>query len=276
MRKIKYTLIVSDFDGTLVKKDGTISQHTRECIRQYIADGGVFAISTGRMPMGILQRVKELGLTGVVCCGQGSAIVDIATNEVILEGNIPNQIAVQICEKMEQMGLHIHVYTLWDYYSNMDDEYLKMYESIVGADAIIVQDKLMSQFVKEQGFCPGKVLAMLPPNDNERVRLLLQNENFAGCDVTRSSASLIEVSNASYSKGTSIEFLAEKYHIPVDKTIAIGDQINDLSMIQRAGLGVAVKNADAYLKEHAVTCPYTNEEDAVAWVIENYGYEEEV
>ena len=275
MRKINYALIVSDFDGTLVKADGTISDRTQNIIRRYVDDGGIFAISTGRMPAGILPRVKELGLKGLVCCGQGSAIVDIESNEVLLEGNIPNEIAVKICEKMEEMGLHIHVYSLWDYYSNMDDDALKMYERIVKAKAVLVQDKPMSQFVKETGMNPCKVLAMVAPEDNEKVLVALEKEAFPDCDVTRSSVYLVEVSNAKYSKGTSVEFLSQKYNIPMEKTIAVGDQVNDLSMIAMAGLGIAVQNADVYLKARALVCDYTNEEDALAHIIEKYGYLEE-
>ena len=275
MRKINYALIVSDFDGTLVKADGTISDRTQNIIRRYVDDGGIFAISTGRMPAGILPRVKELGLKGVVCCGQGSAIVDIESNEVLLEGNIPNEIAVKICEKMEEMGLHIHVYSLWDYYSNMDDDALKMYEGIVKSKAILVQDKPMSQFVKETGMNPCKVLAMVAPEDNEKVLVALEKEAFPDCDVTRSSVYLVEVSNAKYSKGTSVEFLSQKYNIPMEKTIAVGDQVNDLSMIEIAGLGIAVQNADENLKARALVCEYTNEEDALAHIIEKYGYLEE-
>lgn len=275
MRKINYALIVSDFDGTLVKADGTISDRTQNIIRRYVDDGGIFAISTGRMPAGILPRVKELGLKGVVCCGQGSAIVDIESNEVLLEGNIPNEIAVAICEKMEEMGLHIHVYSLWDYYSNMDDDALKMYERIVKAKAVLVQDKPISQFVKETGMNPCKVLAMVAPEDNERVLVTLEKEAFPDCDVTRSNVYLVEVSNAKYSKGTSVEFLSQKYNIPMEKTIAVGDQVNDLSMIEMAGLGIAVQNADENLKARALVCDYTNEEDALAHIIEKYGYLEE-
>ena len=275
MRKINYALIVSDFDGTLVKADGTISDRTQNIIRRYVDDGGIFAISTGRMPAGILPRVKELGLKGVVCCGQGSAIVDIESNKVLLEGNIPNEIAVKICEKMEEMGLHIHVYSLWDYYSNMDDDALKMYERIVKAKAVLVQDKPMSQFVKETGMNPCKVLAMVAPEDNEKVLVALEKEAFSDCDVTRSSVYLVEVSNAKYSKGTSVEFLSQKYNIPMEKTIAVGDQVNDLSMIEIAGLGIAVQNADENLKARALVCDYTNEQDALAYIIEKYGYLEE-
>ena len=173
MRKINYPLIISDFDGTLVRKDGKVSDKSKAIIRQYIQDGGKFAISTGRMPEAIISRAKELGLTGVVCCGQGAAIVDIETKKVLYEGTICNEVAVAICQKMEEMGLHIHVYDLWEYYSNVDDDALKMYENIVKAKAKLITDKPISIFVKESGMQPFKILAMVAPEDNERVRLTL-------------------------------------------------------------------------------------------------------
>ena len=274
MQKIEYQLIISDFDGTLVKADGTVSQETKQTIRQYIEDGGKFAISTGRMPKAIISRARELGLKGVVCCSQGAVIVDIETEEVLLEGRVPNETAIKICEKMESLGLHIHVYDLWEYYSNMDDEPLKMYESIIKQKAKLVLDKPMSTFLRETKISPFKVLAMVAPKDNARVLAALENEAFESCYTTRSSVYLVEVGNLNYSKGTSVEFLANLYDIPIDKTIAIGDQLNDLSMIELAGLGIAVKNADEELKKQAFTFEYTNEEDAVAKIIKRYGYKE--
>ena len=272
MLKIDYALIVTDFDGTLARSDGMVSEKTKAAIRRYVADGGRFAISTGRMPAAIISRAKELGLVGAVCCAQGSVIVDIQSEKILLEGRIPNDVAVTICEAMQARGLHIHVYDLWQYYSNMDDEYLAYYEGVVKDKAVLVTDRPMSQFVKESGMCPFKILAMVDPQENERIRLDLEKENFVGCDVTRSSALLVEVGNAAFSKGTSVQFLAKQYGVDMQKTIAIGDQINDLSMIQTAALGFAVKNADETLKAHAITLDKTNDEDAVASVIERYGY----
>ena len=65
MQKINYPIIVSDFDGTLVNDDGTISIENKNAIEKYTKDGGVFAISTGRLHYGILSRAKELGLKEV-------------------------------------------------------------------------------------------------------------------------------------------------------------------------------------------------------------------
>ena len=83
---------------------------------------------------------------------------------------------------------------------------------------------------------------------------------------------MVEVVNANYSKGTAVEFLAKHFGVSINKTVAIGDQLNDLPMIEKAGLGIAVKNADQGLKDKAeVVAPLTNEEGAVAWAIEEFG-----
>ena len=272
MQKKEYGLIVSDFDGTLVNHDGTISPKNKQAIADYMKAGGAFAISTGRMPDGILPRAKELGLKGLVSCCQGSIIADIDTNEFVFEGKIPYETTLAIVEKMERMGLHIHVYEAWDYYCNMDDDALKLYERIVKSKATLVLDKPLSQFVREKGLDSYKILAMVHAKDNERVMQELIAENFEGCMVTRSNEYLVEVVNANYSKGTAVEFLAKHFGVSINKTVAIGDQLNDLPMIEKAGLGIAVKNADQGLKDKAeVVAPLTNEEGAVAWAIEEFG-----
>lgn len=276
MPKINYGMIISDFDGTLVNNDGTVSQRNKQAISEYIEYGGIFVISTGRLPAGIVSQAKTLGLKGVVSCCQGSVIVDIQSEEVFLKGSIPNAVAVTVCEKMEEMGLHIHVYDLWTYYCNMDDEPLKWYENMVKHKAELVTDKPMSAFLKEKGFDVCKILAMVAPNDNDRVRAELEKMHFAGCSVTKSSEYLVEVLNENYSKGTAVEFLANRYQIPIEKVVCVGDQSNDITMIKKAGVGVAVKNASDSLKEVAdYVCEYTNEENAIAKLIEKFGYTEE-
>lgn len=276
MQKINYPLIVSDFDGTLVKRDGTISEKNRKAIEKFVAAGGKFAISTGRMPAGILNRARELGLKGMVCCCQGAIILDIESGNVISEGRIPHEITLKACEKMEEMDLHIHVYDLWEYYTNMEDKHLAYYENSVRAKAQRILDRPISQFVKETGLCSYKILAMMEPEDNARIRAELSKHTFEGCEITKSANYLVEIINGKYSKGTAVETLANYYNILLEKTVGIGDQTNDLPMICTAGLGVAVKNADDELKAKAdYICDLTHEEDAVAYVIEKFGFTEE-
>ena len=275
MRGINYPLIVSDFDGTLVKKDGTISEENRRAIDEYIACGGKFAISTGRMTSGILHRARELGLKGLISCCQGAIIVDIESGETIMEGRLSVESTVAACKKMEEMGLHIQIYDSWEYYANMDDEGLKSYERGVGKKGNLVLDIPISQFAEERNFRSYKVLAMVKPEDGEKIAQILAAERFAGCTTTRSSRTLVEVVNEQYSKGTAVKFIAEHYGIPLDKTIAVGDQQNDISMVETAGLGIAVQNADERLKAVAnYVTEATFNENAIAEIIYKFGFRE--
>ena len=273
MRKINYPLIVSDFDGTLVNADGTISEKNKKAIGEYVEAGGVFALSTGRLPAGILSRAKELGLKGKVCCCQGAIIVDIETKEVLMEGRLSIESTVAACKKMEQLDLHIHAYDLWDFYVNKDDEALRIYKHLVKTTPTLILDKPLSQYLEENNLPMYKLVVMVEPEDNERVLRILESEGFDGCEVTKSASYLVEVVNSKYSKGTAVEFLANYYGISLDKVIAVGDQLNDVSMIEKAGLGIAVKNAEDALKEKAdYICKYTNEEGAIAEIIEKFGF----
>ncbi|MBQ4268896.1 MAG: HAD family hydrolase [Clostridia bacterium] len=273
MQKINYGLIVSDFDGTLVNSDGTIGEYSKNAIAKYREAGGKFAISTGRLPNAIIDRAKELGLKGAVSCCQGSAIVDIETREVLFSGRIPNSVAVKACRKMEEMGLHIHVYDLWDFYCNKDDEPLKYYEFHTGTKANLVLDEPLWKFVERAGFDVFKILIMVDASDAERVMEELKREKYEGCVMTKSGDVLVELINANNSKGTAVKFLSKYYGVPLEKTLGVGDQLNDVYMVKTAGLGVAVKNADERLKAVAdYVCEYTNEEGAVGKLIEKFGF----
>ena len=273
MRRINYPLIVSDFDGTLVNNDGTISERNKKAITEYVEAGGAFDVSTGRLPGGILPRVRELGLTGKVCCCNGAIVIDTEHNEVLMEDRLSLEATLSACKKMEELGLHIHAYDMWDFYVNMDDDILSLYKKMVKTTPTLVLDKPLSQFLEENNIRVYKLVAMVDPERNAEILSELSKANFDGCAVTKSASYLVEVINKNYSKGTAIEFLAKHYGIPIDKVIAVGDQLNDTEMIEKAGFGVAVKNAEAPLKEKAdYVSEYTNEESAIADIIEKFGF----
>ena len=275
MPKINYGLIVSDFDGTLVRGDGTVSEENKRAIAQYQKDGGSFAISTGRLHYGILDRAKELGLKGLVSCCQGAIIIDIESGKPVQDNMLSHETTLAICRKMEELKLHYHVYEQENYYCNQDDDALKWYENAVRKTAVRITKEPLSEYVRKNKMRSYKILAMVRPEDNAKTMQELQKQAFDGCLITKSADVLVEVINAKYSKGTAVEFLANYYGVPLEKTIGVGDQWNDIPMIEKAGLGIAVQNADVKLKEKAVVCEYTNEENAIAKIIEKYGYTED-
>lgn len=269
----KYKLIVSDLDGTLAHESGLPSTDTVKAIDKHIAAGGNFAICTGRMPSGIIWLARDMGLKGVVSCGQGSFIGDIESGEVLSEICIPNPQAIAVCKFFESFNLHIHLYFGYDYYSNMDDDLLKGYEEKTRSKAVVLQNERCSQFLLRTGKTPNKILMMVDPATKDEYLEKAKQQRFAGCTVTSSAEHLIEIINENCSKGTALRYIAKHYGVNLEDVIGIGDQLNDIPLLSTAGLGIAVANAHQGLKEAAdMVWEHTNEEDAVKEIIQAYGY----
>ena len=158
-------------------------------------------------------------------------------------------------------------------YTNIpkDNEYLRIYERIVGIDSTYVDGKL-SDFVTEKWLFCQKVAIMVMPSEQAELYAKLCNKLGSKYDVTCSARELIEVSPLTDNKGEALKYLANRYNIPLDKTVAAGDNLNDLPMIKAAGIGVAVGNAVDGLKAEADFVSVTNNEGAIAQIIEKFGY----
>lgn len=273
VRKINYKMIVSDFDGTLVQGDGNVSEKNIKAINEYIDAGGIFVISTGRVPSAILSRARELGLKGLISCCQGTIILDIESGNMLFDQRLPEKTTVDACREMEKLGLHIHAYDLWEYYSNIDDEMLRYYQDITETKANLVLNEKLSDFISKKNLSAYKLLAMVLPEDNAKIVAKLKEANIPDCDITKSAKFLVEIVNDKCSKGSAVSFLAKHYGIEIEKTVGIGDNYNDISMIEAVGLGVAVANAEDALKQRAgYVCENSNEQSAIAEVIEKFGF----
>lgn len=272
MQKINYPLIVSDFDGTLLRSDCTVAEETKKTIERYVAAGGKFAVCTGRMTAGIVNQAKNLGLKGLLASYQGSVVTDIESGEILVDGFIPLPNAQKICRLLEAMGLHFHVYDIDNYYSNRQDGLLKSYESVLGVKAIIENEKPLSELIAEKRMKVRKILCLVNPEEKLSVYRALEERLGQDYYVTYSSVALVEITSKEFSKATAVRFLADRYGVPYGKTVAVGDSLNDLPMIEAAGVGLAVKNADELLKEAAEVFPATNDENAIGKIIEKYGF----
>ena len=274
MRKINYPLVISDFDGTLYRSDGRVSDSTIQTILRYVNAGGAFAVSSGRALPSILPIVQRLGLKGIVAAYNGAVIADVETGKVLECNTMSVESGEEICKALEERGLHTHVYLPEEYYATARNEYLARYESLVKVKAIVPNEKL-SVFLKKNRLQAIKILAVLEAEKRDAYMAELLDVFGDKYYITSGSKNLIEISRKDRSKGTAVQFIADYYQVPLEKTIAVGDALNDLPMLQTAGLGLAVKNAEKPLLENAKIFPYSNDEDAVAKIIEKYGYTEE-
>lgn len=269
--KINCGLIVSDFDGTLINDNQQILPEVKAAIEKYVAAGGIFAVCTGRMLSSILPQVRALGLKGLVIAYQGTVIADIESGKIIKTGGIEYSAAAEICRQIESLGFGINVYSDEKIYTNYpaDNIYLQRYERIIGVKAIHVDN--VSELIETNKMKVQKVLSIVLESQREGLYSELKNRLGDKFDVTCSATVLVEVSPLGDNKGEALKFLANYYNVPIEKTVAVGDNLNDLSMIEVAGIGCAVGNAAQPLKDAADFISVTNNEGALAQIIQKFG-----
>lgn len=274
MKQLNYKLIVSDFDGTLLSSKYDISDEVKSAINDFVENGGIFAVVTGRMLKSILPQVRALGLKGFVCAYQGTVIADIESGKIIKEGGFPAENVAEICRAIKDCGQFINVYYDNNLYTDIpkENEHLKLYEKITGVDAISITDIPMADYVLKNKMYCQKVTSLVSPKEMLNLYNALYERFHDKYDVTYSASVLVELSPKGDDKGSALRFLSEKYGIPIEKCVAIGDSLNDAPMIKVAGLGVAVENAVQPLKDIANYVTVSNDEGAVAQVIKKFGY----
>ncbi len=273
MKKLNCKLIVSDFDGTLANSRNEVPSEVVGAINSYISDGGIFAVCTGRILPSILPRVRTLGLQGLVIACQGSVIADIQTGKLLRDVGFTNAQTAEICAALEELESNVQVYNNEGFYSDLpaDEKHLNLYESIIGVQARHVETPL-SKYVTGSSERFNKVAALCRPEDREQLYSELLKRFGNKYDVTCSAKVLVEISPYGETKGRAVEFLAQHYGVKISETCAVGDNLNDLSMIETAGYGVAVGNAAKGLLDTAKFVTVTNDEGAIARVIKDFGY----
>lgn len=259
---MRYRLFCSDFDGTLVRSDGTISEVTKKEIARYTAAGGIFTVVTGRMTSSILPRVREFASEGIVVSYQGAVISELKTGKLLKNASFEREAVLRAVRLLEEDDHHIHVYTDKGLFANRRDEMLNEYERICCVTGTVVKEKLSDWLIKNDPPVV-KIVVMIEPDKRLALRDGLKEKLGGAYFVTCSNEWLVELMPAGQDKGSAIRFLSEYFGVPKEEIAAIGDQLNDLPMLAEAGGRFAVANAEAELKEIARVVK-SCEEDGVA------------
>ena len=273
--RLFYRLIVSDFDGTLRRSEGGVSENNLQAVADYVKAGGIFVLCTGRMAASILPYARQLGLKGLIAACQGAQIIDTQSGEILFDRPIGCADAEEICAFLQAEHWHIHVYDGNDLYINKDDLFRAVYEKTCAVRGILTPERI-SDTVREKKISPQKIAVMC--DASERDYILRQTEEKFGKKfyVTTSADNLVEIMRRGCDKGGALRFVAEHYGIPLSQTIAIGDNFNDLPMIDAAGLGVVVENGEEGVKKAAGFVTRSCDEDGVAYVIRKFGFGENI
>ncbi len=264
-------ILFTDLDGTLLDDQKKISSYTLDTIHNMLKAGHKFILSSGRPLNSVLMVAKEFGFDGsgsYVSSFNGGLIYDCGANRILLRSAIPMDCAVYLFAEAKKAGLHIHTYSATHIVSRMDTPELKEYQAHIKMPSII-SDDIRATLTEE----PMKIIVM-DLNGRERLeQFRAEHADWAKDKVssTFSSPRLLEYGSLASTKGNAVKFFCDYYQIPIANTIAVGDEENDTSMIEVAGIGVAMKNGTQITKNTAdYVTVNDNNHDGIAEVINKF------
>lgn len=269
---MKYELLFLDVDGTLKQEPHPISQANKDAILEAMKAGKKVSITSGRNRDMILRTVEELQLNkfgeAYTIALNGAHIVENKTGRTLHTEPIPVDLTRYLFELANEHEVSCHVYTENYVYFNYNDFQFEWYQN-EGCDCYLVDLSREDMGLKEEPlkfFFFNKEFSKL-----ETIRSIGEPVASSSCSVEYSSRYSLEFTSLKASKGLALEYVCGLFNLPISLSVAAGDGENDISMIKKAGLGIAMKNALDSVKAIADTVTQrTCKEDGVVEIIQEY------
>ncbi|MET7646692.1 HAD family hydrolase [Streptomyces sp. NPDC005426] len=258
-----YALVATDLDGTLLRRDDTVSPRTRSALGLAAAAGARHLVVTGRPVPGVRELLAGLGYQGLAVCGQGTQVYDAGSGRLLRAVSLDREAAAAALGKIEaQVG---EVFAAVDQSGTdgrtlMEPGYLLPHATLP-AQRTRHRDELWAEPVL-------KVLVRHPELGDDALAAEARAVVGDLATVTLSGPGTVELQPYGVDKGVGVALAAEYLGLDPVTAIAFGDMPNDLPMFRRCGYGVAMANAHPLLRAAADEITRSHEDDGVAVVLE--------
>ncbi len=262
-------LVIADVDGTLVTQDKVLTDRAREAVRQLLAAGIAFTITSGRPPMGMKMVIEPLELKDPIAAFNGGVIVrpDLS---VLHQHLLPQAAAQSACQIIDQHGLDVWLYTGQDWFvrqrqaPHVDrEEWTVKFPPKVAAS----YDGLLGQTAKLVGVSDDYAAVARCEQD-------VQKQCGQEVSATRSQPYYLDVTHPEANKGAVVTVLSQMLKIPPERIATIGDGPNDVLMFQRSGVSIAMGNSSEEVKKAAKYVTASNQEEGFAQAMERFVLQE--
>ena len=261
-------LIVADLDGTLLNSAHVVTPATERAVRLAQGNGVQFTVATGKTFPSTVGLIRQFGIDIPVICSNGTQVF-APDGTLVYEDPIPQDYAIEAVDLAQQRGFTPIIYTMTGLLSSVHDDNVRELVEHHEPAPDIVPDLIQAL---SNGYKAFKLVLMsqdLPRVEDFQREL---TEIFEGrAQVVRSGLlSLVEIMPFGVTKGTALVHILDHLGLGAEDTMCLGDNCNDVDMIRRAGIGVAMGNAPPDVREHADFVTRTNDEDGVAHAIARF------
>jgi Cof subfamily protein (haloacid dehalogenase superfamily) len=267
MEQIK--LLFLDIDGTIAGDSNEVTTEVKEAIREVQNRGIKVGLATGRMYCSAKRFHQAIGADLPIISYNGAWIQNPHDNQMVshrpLDSDIAQELLTYLRTKTSSEKVEVHVYFNDQLYVDAVTKKTDSYIERSGIQVNVVDD--LSSLLTQS---PTKLLA-LSPNSNLIAELLADlNQRYHGKNLylTQSNPIYLEATSANVHKGDAIKYLTEKvFGLSSAQVMAIGDNFNDYTMLQYAGLSVAMGDAPVEVSAIATYTTGNVEENGVATIL---------
>jgi len=265
--QLKHTKILfTDLDGTLLNSQKQISDYTRDVLRDWTAAGHKLVLCSGRDINSVTDVKNYLGLDfpGTYLIGyNGGQIYDCGRQETLYKITLTIPQTLHIMEEARKAGVHVHTYSDTHIIACREDEELHYYKHAISTPVLLCPN-IAEGLTQAPCKCIGIELKDEKKLENFRLSLLPWAEK-EGISMIYSSSFYLEFFPSASGKGAALKTLCRILGIHPYFSVAAGDAGNDLSMIEAAGMGIAMSNGSEDVRFAATTVtPGDNDHDGLA------------
>ena len=266
---MKYSTVVLDLDGTLTNSEKRVTDRTRQALFRYMEAGGTVVLASGRPTYGVWPIAKELQLDvygGYILSFNGGNMIDCKTQNIIYQKKLREKLPAILARFAKEQGVAILTYEGEQIITETPADIYVQKEAFINRMPV----KQVEDFGAYVDFPVTKCLIVGDGDHMVTVEQRLKELLGAECCIFRSEPYFLEVVPKGIDKAQSLDRLNTYLGKRADDTAAFGDGFNDCSMIDYAGLGVAMGNAQDVVKDVADEITETNDADGVAVVVERF------
>jgi len=265
---MKYKLIASDMDGTLVNDKSELTENTKNAILKAVDAGVLFVTATGR-PLSNVQIVNKLfdkDMPFIVF--NGAAAYMGKSEKLLFERFLDFDLAKEAFDIGQKLGVAQIVWTGPRLWANRNCEATAAYHGYCKGLNLSITTDLAE--IKDEVKGISKVLWIDDPVRVKELSVEMNNHFNGKLKCVSSMSHFLEFISNDAGKGTALAEIGKIFGIDRTEMIAVGDSYNDVCMLKYAGLGVAVENAPEDIKELCDYVTVSNNDDGVAAVIEKF------
>jgi len=263
-------VVVTDVDGTLLNSQGKLSEFSRKVIKEYLARGGNLIFATGKLFKTIRPFCREFSLRLKQIAANGAVLVDPLNNYTTVLSQLDTATMRKIIDILQKQGIEFVIY-------EPERVYFKERKvSSANLDLIVAggEDPPLSipDYTSWNWRHPLKILSFVN-RDETFLEKIVRKEIKEICkqvEIIRTTPYFLEFLKRGTSKFNALKVILKEIEVNLTQVVAFGDNENDLELMKKSGIGVAVSNASPEVKKVADFITESNDQNGVANFIQRF------